>query len=110
MTERVVVTGLGVVAPNGNGVRDFALALRKGQSGIRANEQMIEAKFASQVAGVPQGVDAIAESYFSEDLLLAMNMSHRYCAIAAVDAWKGAGFEVPAAWIPRMMRPGSAPT
>ena len=95
MSERVVVTGLGVVAPNGNGVRDFDLALRKGQSGIRENAQMVECGFASQVAGVPQGVDEIAESYFDEDLLLAMNMSHRYAAIAAADAWKDAGFEVP---------------
>ena len=29
MSERVVVTGLGVIAPNGNGLRDFELALRK---------------------------------------------------------------------------------
>lgn len=95
--RRVVVTGLGVVAPNANGVDDFELALRKGQSGIRANESMIEYGFASQVAGVPQGVDEIAESYFDEDLLRAMNLSHRYVAIAALDAWKDAQLEVPAA-------------
>jgi 3-oxoacyl-(acyl-carrier-protein) synthase len=97
MRERTVITGLGVVAPNANGVRDFDLALRKGQSGIRKNENMVEAGFASQVAGVPQGIDEIAESYFEEEMLLAMNMSHRYASIAAVDAWKSAGFEVPAA-------------
>jgi len=97
VSERVVVTGLGVIAPNGNGVRDFDLALRKGQSGIRENADMIESGFASQVAGVPQGVDALAESYFEEDMLLAMNMSHRYASLAAVDAWKDAGFAVPQA-------------
>ena len=59
MTTRVVVTGMGVIAPNANGVHDFELALRKGISGIRANESMAEAGFASQVAGVPQGVDEI---------------------------------------------------
>ena len=94
---RVVITGLGVLAPNANGVADFELALRKGQSGIRASEEMAEAGFVSRVAGVPQGVDAIAESYFSEELLRAMNQSHRYVSIAAIDAWKDAGFEVPAA-------------
>ena len=94
--KRVVVTGMGVVAPNGNGVGEFELALRKGQSGIRTNEQMIEAGFASQVAGVPQGVDEIAASMFDEELLRAMNMSHRYVAIAAVDAWKDAGLHLPA--------------
>jgi len=95
--RRVVVTGLGVVAPNANGVAEFELALRKGQSGIRANEAMAEHGFASQVAGVPQGVDEIADSLFDEDLLRAMNLSHRYAAICALDAWKDAGLGVPTA-------------
>ena len=73
MSRRVVVTGLGVLAPNGNGVRDFELALRKGLSGIRVHEKMVEFGFGSHVAGVPQGIDELAESYFSDDLLLAMN-------------------------------------
>jgi 3-oxoacyl-(acyl-carrier-protein) synthase len=94
--RRVVVTGLGVVAPNANGARDFELALRKGRSGIRANEAMALHGFASQVAGVPEGVDQLAESYFDEELLRAMNLSHRYAAIAALDAWRDAGLEVPA--------------
>src|SRR5262245_48430161 len=95
MSVRVVVTGLGVIAPNGNGLRDFELALRKGSSGLRANPEMKEAGFACQVAGVPQGVDAIATSYFAEDELLAMNSSHRFASIAAVDAWQDAGLARP---------------
>jgi len=97
MSERVVVTGLGVLAANGNGLQDFELALRKGQSGIRSNEAMIEHGFGCTVAGVPQGVDDIARSYFREDELLAMNSGHRVASIAAVDAWTDAGFERPAA-------------
>jgi len=95
MTNRVVVTGLGVLAANGNGIRDFELALRKGQSGIRANEKMIECGFGSHVAGVPQGTDEIAESYFDEDLLRAMNSGHRVASIASLDAWTDAGMERP---------------
>jgi 3-oxoacyl-(acyl-carrier-protein) synthase len=95
MSVRVVITGLGVIAPNGNGLRDFELALRKGSSGLRANAQMQEAGFGCQVAGVPQGVDAIATSYFAEDELLAMNSSHRFASIAAVDAWQDAGLARP---------------
>ena len=49
MTRRVVISGLGVIAPNGNGIADFELALRKGQSGIRYQEVMEEAKFACRV-------------------------------------------------------------
>jgi 3-oxoacyl-(acyl-carrier-protein) synthase len=44
---------------------------------------------------VPQGVDAIATSYFAEDELLAMNSSHRYAGIAAIDAWHDAGLARP---------------
>ncbi len=95
MTRRVVVTGLGVIAPNGNGVRDFELALRKGQSGIRYQEVMEQASFACRVAGVPQGVDELAEAAFPADLLMAMNMSHRYASLAALEAWQDAGFEMP---------------
>jgi 3-oxoacyl-(acyl-carrier-protein) synthase len=91
----VVVTGLGVIAPNGNGTRDFEMALRKGRSGIRRNEKMVEHGFACQVAGVPQGVDELAEATFDEDELLAMNLGHRYCSLAAVEAWTDAGFERP---------------
>jgi len=94
--QRVVVTGLGVLAPNANGVRDFEVALRKGRSGLRRNEAMEESGFGCRVAGVPQGVDEIAESLFDPDELLAMNSSHRYAAIAAVEAWEDAGLVRPA--------------
>ncbi len=96
MRQRVVVTGLGVVAPNANDPRDFELALRNGRSGLRANAAMAEHGFGCRVAGVPQGVDAIAEAYFEPDELLAMNSGHRYASIAAVDAWQDAGLERPA--------------
>ena len=97
MTQRVVVTGLGVIAPNGNGIADFEMAIRKGQSGLRANAAMAESGFGCRVAGVPQGVDEIAESMFDSDILLAMNSGHRHACIAAVDAWTDAGLERPAA-------------
>ncbi len=94
--RRVVITGLGVIAPNGNGLADFELALRKGRSGIRHVEAMAEHKFGCTVGGVPQGVDELAEATFEEDELLAMNMSHRYASLAALEAWADAGLERPA--------------
>jgi len=95
MRRRVVVTGMGVLAPNANGVADFELALRKGRSGLRFNEAMAEHGFRSHVAGVPQGVDALAEATFDEDELLAMNSSHRLAALASLEAWLDAGLERP---------------
>ena len=95
MSIRVVITGLGVVAPNANGIRDFELALRKGQSGLRANAKMKECGFGCRVAAVPQGVDDIASSLFDEDELLAMNSGHRLAGIASIEAWVDAGLERP---------------
>ncbi len=95
MIRRVVITGLGVVAPNGNGLQDFEMALRKGRSGLRRHPAMEEHGFACQVAGVPQGVDELAEAMFDSDELLAMNSSHRFAGVAAVDAWTDAGLPRP---------------
>jgi 3-oxoacyl-(acyl-carrier-protein) synthase len=94
--RRVVVTGLGVIAPNANGVADFEAALREGRSGLRRNEAMAEHGFACQVAGVPRGADELAEKAFDGELLLAMNESHRFAALAAVEAWQDAGLARPA--------------
>ncbi|MGB7842915.1 MAG: beta-ketoacyl synthase N-terminal-like domain-containing protein, partial [Salinimicrobium sp.] len=35
MNRRVVITGMGIAAPNGVGLDNFEKALRKGESGIR---------------------------------------------------------------------------
>jgi 3-oxoacyl-(acyl-carrier-protein) synthase len=86
---------MGVIAPNGCGLANYEEALRKGQSGIRHVEEMAAANFACTVGGVPQGVDALAEQTFDQDELLAMNMSHRYCSLAALEAWLDAGLERP---------------
>jgi len=95
MRRRVVITGMGVVAPNAVGLDAYEQALRHGTSGIRHIPILDELKFGCRVAGVPQGVDEIAEDYFDEDELLAMNSSHRFGCVAAVDAWTDAGFERP---------------
>jgi 3-oxoacyl-(acyl-carrier-protein) synthase len=89
--ERVVVTGLGVVASNAHGTVEFARALRRGTSGIRFQEPLRELEFRCQVGGIPQGIDAIAPRYLLEDELLAMNANMVYAAIAAIDAWDDAG-------------------
>ena len=93
--RRVVVTGLGVVAPNGCGQEQLTEALRGGVSGIRHVPLLEELKFGCTVGGIPEGVDEISEAYFPPDELLAMNTSHRYGCIAAIDAWMDAGLERP---------------
>lgn len=95
MKKRVVVTGMGIVAPNGHGLEAYENALRKGKSGIRFIPELKELKFGCQVAGVPEDIDEICEKYFTEEQLLAMNSNIKFASIAAIDAWRDAGFEVP---------------
>jgi 3-oxoacyl-(acyl-carrier-protein) synthase len=93
--RRVVVTGMGVVAPNAHGLNEFEAALREGRSGIRFIPRLAELNFACQVGGVPQGVIEKAPDYFSEEELLSMSETMIYGGIAAIDAWRDAGLEVP---------------
>src|SRR5512140_2230261 len=97
MAERVVVTGMGVVAANAHGLDDFERALRGGRSGIRFHERLRELGFACQVGGVPQVIDELKAQYFSEDARRALNGSMTYAAIAAIDCWRDAGFARPEA-------------
>jgi 3-oxoacyl-(acyl-carrier-protein) synthase len=96
MTRRVVVTGMGVVAPNGIGVAAFEAALRAGHSGVRAIPKLRELGFGCQVAGVPDGADERAAATFDPDELLAMNSNHRFACLAALEAWEDAGLRRPA--------------
>jgi len=98
--QRVVVTGLGIVAPNAIGARPFASAVREGRSGIRAVPKLEELGFACRVAGIPEGVDELVEKSFAPDELLAMNAGHRYACLAALEAWEDAGLDRPAADAP----------
>jgi len=88
---RVVVTGVGVLAPNGHGKEAFVKALREGKSGIKHHANLAESKFACQVGGIPEGVDELQKSYLTDEELMAMNPNMIYAAIAAIDAWTDAG-------------------
>ena len=93
--QRVVVTGLGIVAPNAVGLEAYEQALREGKSGIRFIPELEEHKFGCLVGGIPQNIDELSKNYFTEEQLLAMNTGITYGGIAAIDAWRDAGFEMP---------------
>ncbi len=93
--KRVVITGMGIIAPNAHGVNNFELALREGKSGIRFLPHLEELKFGCRVGGIPENLDRITEEYFSADILHVLNESMRYAGIAALDAWRDAGLSVP---------------
>jgi len=89
--QRVVVTGLGVLAPNAHGVPEFVRALREGKSGIRFQPHLAESGFACCVGGIPEGIDEIAARYLTDEERFAMNQNMVFSAIAALDAWSDAG-------------------
>ncbi|HEY3381311.1 MAG TPA: beta-ketoacyl-[acyl-carrier-protein] synthase family protein [Vicinamibacterales bacterium] len=95
MAERVVVTGMGVVAANAHGLEAFEQALRTGRSGITFHEKLRDLGFACQVGGIPDISDELKHEYFTEESLRALNSSMVYAGIAAIDCWRDAGFVVP---------------
>ena len=95
MKKRVVITGMGVVAPNGHGLVRFEEALREGRSGIRFIPELAELNFSCQVAGVPEDFDRIRNEYFDHEKLLSINDNIGYASVSAIDAWRDAGFDVP---------------
>ncbi|PRX47323.1 beta-ketoacyl-[acyl-carrier-protein] synthase family protein [Salegentibacter salegens] len=95
MKKRVVVTGMGVVAPNGADLVEFEDALRKGKSGIRFQEELEKLKFSCQIAGKPQILEEKIAEYFSPLQLRGLNSSGIiYGVIAGTDAWKDAGLKI----------------
>ncbi len=90
--ERVVVTGLGVVAPNANGKESFSRALRDGKSGVRA---VAPVDSFCQVGGVPERIDELKLRYLTEEELRGTNQNTTFAAIAAIDAWTDAGLSRP---------------
>lgn len=95
MTNRVVITGLGVVAPNAVGVENFTEALRLGISGIEFYQELKDLNFSCQIGGIPTISEDLKSQYFSELQLRGFNSSGiLYGCIAGIDAWKNAGFSV----------------
>lgn len=95
MKKRVVITGLGVVAPNGVGVAAFLNAIRNGISGIRFDAELERLQFSCQISGTPQISEAMKEDYFTPLELRNFNASGiLYGVMAGIDAWKDAGLPI----------------
>ena len=95
MSKRVVITGLGVAAPNGVGIPAFTDALRKGISGIRHDQQLQELQFSCQIAGQPQISEELKSEYFTDLELRGFNSTGiLYGVIAGMEAWKNAGLPI----------------
>lgn len=99
--RRVVITGLGVVSPNGMNVSEFNSNVRKGGSGIRYIEELKKLNFSCQISGLPMYNKEYLNNYFNPVQLKGLHASGmEYGVIAGIDAWKDAGFSVNSSDIP----------
>lgn len=90
--RRVVITGLGVVSPNGIDVPNFLHAIQNGVSGIRFIPQYEELKFNCQVSGLPEFEWEQLKNYITETSLYGLKSKGIAFGIkAALDAWRDAG-------------------
>ncbi len=94
MSNRVVVTGLGVCAPNGITLTAFEASLAKGSSGIRFYKELEDLNFSCQIAGKPN-IDTInLNDYFTSVQLKGLNSSGLiYGVYSGLNAWADAGLE-----------------
>ncbi|GGF06160.1 beta-ketoacyl-[acyl-carrier-protein] synthase family protein [Flavobacterium limi] len=92
MSKRVVITGLGVAAPNGVGIPAFTSAIKNGVSGIKHDAQLQELQFSCQIAGKPEITEELKSQYFTDLELRGFNSTGiLYGVIAGMEAWKNAG-------------------
>jgi len=92
MKHRVVITGMGVVAPNGVGLVQFTNAIKKGISGISFHQNLKDLDFSCCIGGVPLVSEEKKLQYFTPLQLRGFNSSGiLYGCMAGIDAWKDAG-------------------
>lgn len=92
MKQRVVITGLGVAAPNGVGIPAFTEAIKKGTSGITFFPELKELQFSCQIGGIPVVSEEKKRAYFTELQLKNFNSNGiLYGVIAGMDALQDAG-------------------
>ncbi len=95
MSKRVVITGLGVVAPNATGLDNFHEAIKAGKSGIEKIQQLEELKFSCQIAGIPEVSEETKLQYFDELTVKVLKSTGIiYGCIAGMDAWRDAGLTI----------------
>ena len=93
--NRVVITGLGIVSPNGVGLHQFTNAIKKGTSGITYHQNLKDLDFSCCIGGIPAISEEKKLEYFTALQLRGFNSSGiLYGCIAGIDAWKDAGFTV----------------
>jgi 3-oxoacyl-(acyl-carrier-protein) synthase len=93
--NRVVITGMGVIAPDANNLAEFDSLLREGRSAIHFVPELKEHNFECQIGGIADarlGKGNRHTQYFEID---QMNDYIRLTVKAGLEAWADAGLELP---------------
>lgn len=91
MNRRVVVTGLGIVAPNGIGVDAYWEATKQGRSGIRRISRFDPSQYATRFGGEVEGFEA---ADFIEQRLVVQTDRWTWMAMAGARlAFEDAGWD-----------------
>ena len=92
--HRVVITGIGVIAPNGLGRVEFENSLRSGRSGIEFFEKSKTLNFNCQIAGKPKITADYKQIYFDDYYQYKLkNKGIIYGCLSGLEAWKDAGLK-----------------
>ena len=65
MKLRVVITGMGVVAPNAIGLDNFLEAIQQGRSGITFHQKLRDLKFSCCIGGIPSVSEVLKSQYLT---------------------------------------------
>jgi 3-oxoacyl-[acyl-carrier-protein] synthase I len=94
MKQRVVITGLGIAAPNGVGIDSFTRAIKNGMSGIKFRSDLEKLNFSCRIGGSPDIPEALKAEYFTALQLKNFNSSGiLYGVVAGIDAFRDAGMQ-----------------
>ncbi len=95
MKRRVVITGMGVVAPNAVGLDNFLKAIQEGTSGITFHQKLQDLQFSCCIGGIPTISEELKSQYLTPLQLRGFDSSGiLYGCMAGMDAWKDAGFSI----------------
>lgn len=87
--RRVAVTGLGVVSPVGNTVKEYWAGLLAGRSGIRAISDFDTEPYSSKIAGLVEDFDPTA--YTDAKSARRMERFTQFAVATCKDAWSESG-------------------
>jgi 3-oxoacyl-(acyl-carrier-protein) synthase len=93
--NRVVVSGMGIVAPNAIGLDAYQRALREGKSGVSYCPPMRDLDFACHVGGIPPLSDETVRELLDPSIIRNLNTSMTYALIASLECWRDAGMSIP---------------